>query len=132
VLAAMSRDVPEDAGTTRKLPVTSVMSRHEPEDTGTLRDADGTQVKEKDEEIARLRDEVMSLKIDKSARDHIVNMLRDERAHLMQEAMEKSRRVGELQTRLHLAAPQQTDEPATARLDPTGDSAASDRNLEGV
>ncbi len=132
VLAAMSRDIPEEAGTTRKLPVTSVTSRHETEDAGTARVADENTLKEKEVEIAKLREEVMSLKIDKSARDHIVTMLRDERSQLMQEAMEKSRRVGELETRLQLTAPSQPHQAADATSDPIGDSAADGADINAV
>lgn len=104
VLAAMSRDVPEDDGLSRKLPVISVSSRHIPESNGTDRE-DSEALREKNEEIAKLKDEITSLEIDKAARDHIVSMLRDERAQLAETAMEQSRKVGELETRLQLSAP---------------------------
>lgn len=103
VIAAMTRDIPEDAGISRKIPVVSVSSRQVPEDAGTARD-DGT-LKEKDEEITKLKDEIMSLKIDKAARDQLVTILRDERAQLADTAMEQSRKVGELETRLQLSPP---------------------------
>lgn len=106
VLASMSRDIPADASMSRKIPVHSVISRQMPEDAGTNRpEPDTAALAAKDAEISRLRDENMSLKIDKSARDQIVSMLRDERARLADQAMEKSRRVGELETRLELQLP---------------------------
>lgn len=121
VLASMSRDIPEDAGISRKVPVTSVTSRQMTEDAGTTRQAEkgdvGTSagettaaeteaLKARDAEIVRLREENTSLKIDKAARDQIVTMLREERGQLAAETMEKSRRVGELETRLELQLPE--------------------------
>lgn len=128
VLETMSRDMPADAGTSRKLTVTSVTSRDMPEHAGMARetDPDPDTLKAKDEEIAKLRDEVMSLRIDKAARDQIVAMLRDERAQLADTAMEKSRRVGELETRLQLAEPASDTPEHRPAYREAGDSAAAD------
>jgi len=105
VLAAMSRDIPEDEGISRKLPVVSVSSRHMPEEDAAALIEDKDALKDKEVEIAKLIDENMSLKIDKAARDQLVTMLREERAQLADTAMEHSRKVGQLETRLEISAP---------------------------
>lgn len=105
VLAAMSRDMPEQDGKSRKLTVHSETTRHLPEDTGTSQHVPAEDLAEKEAEITKLRDEVMSLKIDKQARDQIVIMLRDERAEIARDAREASRKVGELEATLRMAAP---------------------------
>lgn len=106
VLAAMSRDIPEDDGTSRKLPVISVSSRHMPEEDEITYTENNDALEERKAEIAKLKEENMSLKIDKAARDQLVTMLREERAQLADTAMEQSRKVGELETRLEISAPQ--------------------------
>lgn len=103
VLTAMSRNIPEESSTSRKLPVISVTSQQMPEETGIVRyEADGMV---KEAEITKLKDEIMSLKIDKAARDQLVTVLRDERAKLADTAIEQSRKIGELETHLQLSAP---------------------------
>ena len=107
VVAAMTRNIPEGDGISRKLTVKSVTSRQDPEEDGTSRDEPSGDLAEKEVEIAKLRDEVMSLKIDKQARDQIVIIMRDEREALAKEAHDASHRVGELEATLRIAAPKE-------------------------
>jgi hypothetical protein len=60
-------------------------------------------------EVETLRRENMDLQITNRAKDHFIDQLREERKDLMGQALESSRRVGELETKLlQLAAPKPT------------------------
>lgn len=115
VLEAMSRDMPEDTGKLRKLPVHSVTYRQIPEDAETAYEGDEEALRAKDDEIASLKDEIMGLKIDKAARDQVVGMLRDERAQFATDVREASRTVGELEATLRAAAPQAWEQLVSSR-----------------
>ena len=94
------------------------MSRNAAEDAGTAPAPEPLPDKT-DGEIQKLKDEIVSLKIDKAARDQVVAMLRDERAKITETAMEANRRVGELETRLQLAAPREADSIPIHRQPPS-------------
>jgi hypothetical protein len=116
VLDALGQNVPEHAGTMRKLPVVSVTSRNVAEDA-VAAETDGSaanaaaladKVRAQETEIEALRRETRTLEIDKRVREQMLERVDADRQLLLGKVLEMGTEVGQLRERvahLQLAAP---------------------------
>lgn len=139
-VVASSRDITRPVATGHDMsePVASVEEMQKTE----------SQSNEETDELKKLREQVMSLEIDKRVRDGLLDQMKNDRKELLSQLQQhvetmtnQSREIGQLETRLELSAPMQQsdDENPTPALNPdqpemrwAGDKDANHQSQYGV